>query len=180
MERLRMTTARLTLLLLCLWGLLPGAVGTAFAVSAESGPWEVQSDSYEILLDQRQITYVGNVVASQGEYLIKADRMRAYFNDKNELIRMEADGTSEVQAELEALNQPQTTRLFGDRLLYDMQEDRVTARGHTRLFRGYDTMDAHEVIYNLTEERVVALRNDESRVRVIMYPEGARPPAETP
>lgn len=142
----------------------------------ENKPWEVESDSYEILLDQRQITYVGNVVAEQGEYRIKADRLRAYFNEKNELIRMEADGSSTLQAELEALDQPQVTRLLGDRLLYDMRDDRVTAKGHTKLFRGPDTMDAHELIYNLLEERVVALRNDQSRVKVVMFPEGARPP----
>ncbi len=144
----------------------------------EKKPWEVQSDSYEILLDQRQITYVGNVVAEQGEYRIKADRLRAYFNEKNELIRMEADGTSSLQAELEALDQPQITRLLGDRLLYDMRDDRVTAKGHTKLLRGPDTMDAHELIYNLLEERVIALRNDTARVKVIMFPEGTRPPVD--
>ncbi len=157
-----------------------GLLSLLFAVASwgvvEKKPWEVQSDSYEILLDQRQITYVGNVVAEQGEYRIKADRLRAYFNEKNELIRMEADGTPTLQAELEALDQPQVTRLLGDRLLYDMRDDRVTAKGHTKLFRGPDTMDAHELIYNLLEERVVALRNDQSRVKVVMFPEGTRPP----
>jgi lipopolysaccharide transport protein LptA len=147
------------------------------AVSLEGGAWEVQSDSYEILLDQHQITYVGNVVAEQGEYRIKADRMRAYFNENNELIRMEADGSTDVQAELEALDQPQKTRLLGDRLLYDMRDDQVTARGHTRLYRGTDTMDAHELVYNIVEERVVAQRNDQARVKVVMYPEGTTPPA---
>jgi|GEM_PF-1887140 len=140
------------------------------------GAWEVQSDSYEILLDKRQITYVGNVVAEQGEYRIKADRMLAFFNENNELIRLEADGTKAVQAELEALDQPQKTRLLGDRLLYDMHEDRVTARGHTKLFRGTDTMDAHELVYNLMEERVVAMRSTDARVKVIMYPEGSTKP----
>lgn len=141
--------------------------------AAQEGAWEVQSDSYEILLDKRQITYVGNVVAEQGEYRIKADRMLAFFNENNELIRLEADGTQQVQAELEALDQPQKTRLLGDRLLYDMHADRVTARGHTKLFRGTDTMDAHELVYNLVEERVVAMRSNDARVKVIMYPEGS-------
>ena len=166
------------------WVLLAGGVFAACFATAESDtmggtPWEVQSDSYEILLDQRLITYVGNVVAEQDEYRIKADRMRAYFNEKNELIRMEADGSSTVQAELEALKQPEKTRLVGDRLVYDMLDDRVTARGSTRLFRGPDTMDAHELIYNLLEERVVALRNSESRVKVVMFPEGSRPTVPT-
>jgi lipopolysaccharide transport protein LptA len=155
----------------------------AAAVTAETSPpgqeapWEVQSDSYEILLDKRQITYVGNVVAEQGEYRIKADRMLAFFNENNELIRLEADGTSAVQAELEALDQPQKTRLLGDRLLYDMHDDRVTARGNTKLLRGTDTMDAHELVYNLMEERVVAMRSNEARVKVVMYPEGSIKPA---
>ncbi len=149
---------------------------TAAAVTTNEGAWEVQSDSYEILLDKRQITYVGNVVAEQGEYRIKADRMLAFFNENNELIRLEADGTSKVQAELEALDQPQKTRLLGDRLLYDMHEDRVTARGHTKLFRGTDTMDAHELVYNLLEERVVAMRSNDARVKVVMYPEGSTKP----
>lgn len=149
---------------------------TAVQTQVDEGPWEVQSDSYEILLDKRQITYVGNVIAEQGEYRIKADRMLAFFNENNELIRLEADGTSAVQAELEALDQPQKTRLLGDRLLYDMHEDRVIARGHTKLFRGADTMDAHELIYNLMEERVVAMRSADARVKVVMYPEGSTKP----
>ncbi|MCP5180942.1 MAG: lipopolysaccharide transport periplasmic protein LptA [Pseudomonadales bacterium] len=155
---------------------LPAAV---LAVGSDQ-PWEVQSDSYEILLDQRQITYVGNVVASQGEYRIRASRLRAYLNEKNEIIRLEADGSAATQAELEALNQPQETRLFGDRLLYDMRADKVTARGHTRLFRGTDTMDAHELVYNLTDEKVVAMRNTQERVRVVMYPEGTKPGSPIP
>jgi lipopolysaccharide export system protein LptA len=38
-------------------------------------------------------------------------------------------------------------------------------------------MDAHELVYNLLEERVVAMRNNDARVKVIMYPEGSTKPA---
>ncbi len=141
-----------------------------------NGAWNVQSDTYEILLDERQVTYVGNVIAEQGTYRIKADRLRAFFNERNEVIRMEAHGTRSAQAQLESLNQPEETRLHGDSLFYNLPDARVTARGNTQFVRGHDTMNAHELTYNLNEERVVANRNATERVRVVLFPEGSRTP----
>ena len=149
--------------------------GTAPADSTD-GAWNVQSDTYEILLDERQVTYVGNVVAEQGEYRIKADRLRAFFNEKNEVIRMEAHGAGAAQAQLESLQAPEETRLHGDSLFYNLSAARVTARGNTLFVRGHDKMNAHELTYNLNEERVVANRNATDRVRVVLFPEGSRTP----
>ena len=146
------------------------------ATDTQNGAWNVQSDTYEILLDKRQVTYMGNVVAEQGEYRIRADRLRAYLNENNEVVRMEAHGTTRLQAELESLNQPQKTRLNGDSLFYNLNAARVTARGNTVFTRGQDQMNAHELTYNLNEERIVANRNATDRVRVVLFPEGSRQP----
>ncbi len=148
---------------------------TATAESS-GGAWEVQSDTYEILLEERQVTYRGNVIAEQGEYRIKADRLRAFFNERNEVIRMEAHGTSAGQAELENLTREPRTELFGDSLYYNLNDAQVTARGNTTFSQGHDTLNAHELTYNLTEERVVANRNAEERVRVVLYTEGSITP----
>ena len=161
--------------LICYLALLITSSGIAASANAANEPWDVQSDSYEILLDQKQVTYLGNVVAEQGVFTIKADRLRAFFNDNNEVIRMEAYGTKAAQAELEDRGQAPVTRLHGDALHYNLNNSRVTARGNTLLVRGQDTLNAHELVYNLNEERVVANRNDQERVRVVLFPQGTKP-----
>ena len=139
----------------------------AFADAASTQPIAIQADRFEMLLSERQTTYTGNVVATQGDRAIHGGELVVHFNDDNEITAMRASGNP---ATLTDSAQDPPISVAGATLVYDFDESVVRAEGDGTLSQGGDSIAAPTIVYDLDAERARAVGTGAQRVKLRLAP----------
>jgi len=116
----------------------------------------------------RQVTFLGNVVARQGDVVIYAARLTLFYAaESREIERVEADGDVRiVQGERVATGQKG--------VLY-REEGRVVLTGAARVHQGEDFVEGDEIIVLLNEEKSIVQGREGGRVNAVFHPKEERP-----
>ena len=110
--------------------------------------------------NEQKIVAIGNAVASQKGMNIKADKMSAFYLDrqkaakgKSKIKKIEARGNVKLHS--------QSADGFGDTMDYDVQQDTMILVGKpAKIIKGGETITADESItYYPSQEKAVALGN---------------------
>lgn len=144
-------------------------------------PIEITSDSLEVAQQENMATFVGNVVAIQGEVRLKADKMTVYYakpaekkTEKNQQAIKKIDVTGNV-----FLSTSQETA-SGASGTYDVVAQEIRLNNNVVLTRGPNVLKGNALTYNFTSGRSVISGGDvaesgaskgKERVRALFVPE---------
>lgn len=134
-----------------------------FSVDDQAQPIDISSRQLEVFQDRQQSVFSGDVVVVQAEKTLRADRLTVFFDDQNQIRRIEAEGSVQI------IDPLRTAR--GDRGIYDQQENALYLFGHAEVSQGENRVAGDEIILYLNENRSVVKSSDSGRVRALIVPE---------
>jgi lipopolysaccharide export system protein LptA len=132
-------------------------------VSRSSEPIKIKSDELQTDYKARTATFIGKVVARQGDVTITGDRMIVYYAAAGgDLEKVEIFGNVRIV---------QTDRIgIGNHGVYDSKSGRVTLDGSPRVIQGKDSVTGKVITYNLNDESSVVSGGGDSRVEAVIHP----------
>ena len=143
-------------------------VSTGF--SAEQGtsldtkqPIEITAQKLELIQQQRQSIFTGDVVAKQGDMTLSADKLTVFLLEKQDQIdRLEAEGAVKVVQ----LNRVATA----DRAVFYQLEEKLVLSGHAVVVEDNNKVSGEEIDIYLKENRSVIKSSNNSRVKAVIVP----------
>lgn len=160
-----MTRQTMQILILLLTVLLP--VGPALAQESAPDfsrePIQITADRLEADDARHRVTFLGDVVARQGDVVIYAQQMDVLYQEESrEVERVEA---------LRDVRIVQGTKVAtGDKGVFYRAEGRLVLTGSPRVHQGEDFVEGDEVTVFLNEERSIVSSEGGSRVNAIFHP----------
>ncbi len=156
-----------SLLLLLVMTVPAGAAEKPAALrSDEAGrqPIEITADTLNADSDGRTVTFEGNVVATQGDVTLHADRLYAeYSRGQNAIEKITADGNVRVVQEGREARAAHA-------VFYNL-EQRIVLSGGADLQQGENTLKGDSVTIYLRENRSVVTSGESGRVRAVFHPQ---------
>ncbi|MDW7644615.1 MAG: lipopolysaccharide transport periplasmic protein LptA [Desulfuromonadales bacterium] len=161
----------LFMLLTCLLAIPCGIFAEENAAESLGGrdePIHVVSDQLEADQAGKEVRFIGNVVARQGEVVMYAQEMRlVYDSETREVEKVVATGDVRiVQGDRVATGQQGT--LFN-------AEKKMVLTGNPKLFQGENSVSGDEITVYLEEERSTVSSAGGSRVQAIFHPKEESP-----
>lgn len=156
------------LLLLCL--LLAAPVSAADVPGSGVGsdqPIDIRSDRLEANEAKKQMRFVGDVVATQGDLTIYAKELTLYYSEESgEVDRVEAIGDVRiVQGEKVAT---------GQKGVFYNREAKIVLTGAPRVNQGEDFISGEKITVFLNEERSEVSGQEGGRVNAVFHPKGEK------
>ena len=145
---------------------LPWLALALLAGPAFGQPIDIKADQFEMLLEERETTYSGHVVAVQGERQFVGDLLVVRFNEEDRIASMRALGSP---ARLTDAGEQEPISLSAATLSYELEEALVRAEAGV-LTRGEDSVSAAIILYDLERKEAQALGKEGSRVKLLLAP----------
>ncbi|MEN8142177.1 MAG: lipopolysaccharide transport periplasmic protein LptA [Thermodesulfobacteriota bacterium] len=140
-------------------------------------PIHIEADRMESDQQREAVVFAGNVEASQGELLIRADEMTVYYRKSAE---DDGPGKDKSIDNLQATGNVKIIKkdwvATGDLVEYKAVERKVVLTGNTKVFQDNNMVTGDRVVLFLDEGKSVVEKQgaDESgRVKAFFYPEKA-------
>jgi lipopolysaccharide export system protein LptA len=139
------------------------AAAPEVAKAPRTEPIDITSDRMEADDSSRQVRFLGQVVARQGDVTLYAHEMRVYLQAKaQEIDRIEAYGDVRiVQGEKVATAQ---------KGVLHNREGRIVLTGSPKVHQGDDFVSGDEITVFTREEKSVVRGSEGSRVRATFHP----------
>lgn len=129
-------------------------------------PVNIHSDSLEYDNKNNTATFVGNVVARQGDIVIFADRVTGAYGGSGGLRRLTAQGNVKVvQGERIAT---------GKKIVFYSKEQKIVATGNPRVWQGDNVVQGKTITVFLKEDRYLVEGDPDDRVSATLYPKGKK------
>ena len=155
--------------LLLLLGISCGYVSAAFAGEVtpkldRNQPIEITSQQLEVLQQQRQSIFTGDVVAKQGEMTLFAEKLVVVFQkDQDQVERLEAVGGVRVL---------QLDRIAtAEKAVFYQKEESLVLSGNAEVTQGRNKISGDEITLFLQENRTLIKSSEKKRVRAVIIPE---------
>ncbi|BCR05490.1 hypothetical protein DESUT3_25590 [Desulfuromonas versatilis] len=131
-------------------------------------PIQIKSDRLEGDDSRGLVTFLGNVMATQGPISIYAEKLIIVYTPKGrEIDRVEAEqGVRIVQGDRVAT---------GQKAVFYNREGKVVLTGSPRVNDGADFVEGEEITVFLNEEKSIVKGGGSSRVNAIFHPQGKKP-----
>ncbi len=158
-------------------------------------PIEITSDSLEVMQNDSMATFVGNVVAIQGEVRLKSDKMVVYYAKKGEGKAPAAADPAQQQSIKKIdvdgnvfLATPEETA-SGTRGDYDVEHQEIHLQENVTLTRGKNVLKGNVLTYNFASGRSVisggavaeqGASKGKQRVRALFVPDDKKPEGKKP
>ncbi|NMC74930.1 MAG: lipopolysaccharide transport periplasmic protein LptA [Geobacteraceae bacterium] len=150
--------------LVCILHALASPVA-ALAETRDGQPITIRSNELQADTKSRIATFLGKVVAKQGDITIFADRLVVRYEEQGGDVEMvEAIGNVRIVQE----NRIGTAQ----RGVYRTREGKITLSGNPKVVQGKDMITGREITYFVNEERSVVTGGPEARVEAVIYPKG--------
>lgn len=129
---------------------LPGSaqiVGESLRNYDKSAPIDFEAARIEVLENENQALFTGNVEVSQGTLDLTASSVRVLYEDRGELevTQLVAEGGVTVRTPAE--------RASASRAVYDVPRSIVTLFGNVELTRGTDQLQGDQLVIDLNAGR---------------------------
>ncbi|MFK5926522.1 MAG: lipopolysaccharide transport periplasmic protein LptA [Desulfuromusa sp.] len=127
-------------------------------------PIEITAQQLEVLQQQRQSIFTGEVVAKQGEMTLYAEKLLVFFQkDQNQVERLEAIGKVRV-IQLDRV-------ATAEKAVFYQAEETLVLIGNAEVTQGKNTISGDEITLYLKENRTLIKSSGKSRVKAIIVPE---------
>lgn len=155
---------------LLFWTLLVAPVGAAGVLDGKSTtdqPIDIRSDRLEANDAKKQMRFLGNVVARQGDLTIYAQEVTIFYSEgAGDIDRVEAlRDVRIVQGEKIAT---------GQKGIFYNNEAKIVLTGSPRVNQGEDFISGEQITVFLNEERSVVSGEDGGRVNAVFHPKGEK------
>lgn len=97
--------------------------------------------------DGKIVDLIENVVVTQGNLRMTAKKARIFFNDDDEVNRVEADG--DVKVNKAAVQPKDRISARGNKAIFYNAQRKVILTGRAALWRGSDVVRGKQISYNL-------------------------------
>lgn len=134
-----------------------------FAARDRDQPLEIISQQLEVLQGQQKSIFIGAVVAAQGDMTLYTDVLTLFFDDQNDVRRIEAEGAVRIVDPLRTAS--------ADRVVFDRDEDTLIFSGHAEITQGENRISGDEIILYIGQNRSLVRSKDSGRVRAVILPE---------
>ena len=160
---------------------VPAAAQVRTAPNNAREPIEIAADALEVQQDKRTATFNGNVNATQGTMVMRADRLVVTYTqggDANAISKLDAVGKVFLSTPAETAQ--------GNNATYDVPAGIITLTGSVVLTQGQNVLRGERAVLNLATgnsrvEGAPAGAGGDGRVRVVIDPnQPAAPPAPAP
>ena len=156
-----------------------GSVRTVSASSVDYSPGRVpihiEADRMESDHQREAVLFAGNVEASQGDLLIRADEMTVFYAKPKEANGSGADKSID---NLHATGNVKIVKkdwaATGDVVEYKADERKVVLTGNTKVYQDNNTVSGDRVVLFLDESKSVVEKqgtDEGGRVKAFFYPE---------
>lgn len=160
----------ITILLLLLLSFFVADLGSAAFAEQSSGASEViQILSRRLEADQAvgTVRFIGDVVATQGDTIIRAEELILYQASEGQRIeRIEAFRQVRIE---------QGDRIAtGQKAVFNRIKEEILLTGSPKVRQGADFVEGDEIVFFLNSERSIVRSKGDERVRAVFHPkEGA-------
>jgi lipopolysaccharide export system protein LptA len=142
---------------------LAAAAPPALTGAGSKEPVEIAADRMEADDAAKTLVFIGHAVAKQGEVTINGDRLTIHYAAQGgEVDRIVAEGNVRiVQGERVAT---------GGRAEYFRAEERMVMTGSPKVSEGANSVQGHEIVLFLKENRSVVKSGQDGRVNAVFQP----------
>lgn len=156
------------LLLLCL--LLASPVSAADVLGGGAGsdqPIDIRADRLEASDAKKQMRFLGNVVAKQGDLTIYAQEITLYYSDESgDVDRVEALRDVRIVQGVKVAT--------GQKGVFYNREAKIVLTGSPRVNQGDDFISGEKITVFINEERSEVSGQDGGRVNAVFHPKGEK------
>ena len=169
-------TVLLNIVLFCCWS-APAIYAAPVGGSSTGEPIHIEADRMES--DQRQgsVLFAGNVEATQGDLIIRAEQMTVYYRKTGDT----ADPAGSVSKSIDNLKASGNVKIIkqdwlasGERMEFETEGRTVVLTGNTKVWQGNNTVTGDKVTLYLDEGKSVVENQNgstDNRVKAFFYPE---------
>ncbi|HOP40815.1 MAG TPA: lipopolysaccharide transport periplasmic protein LptA [Geobacteraceae bacterium] len=145
------------------------AVSASFAAAPGRGsdgqPIVIKSNELQADTIARIATFLGKVVAKQGDITIHTDKLVVRYAEKGgDVEKVEAFGNVRIVQE----NRIGTARYA----VYFTKSGKIVLSGSPKVIQGKDMVSGNEITYFVNEEKSVVTGTSDARVEAVIYPKG--------
>lgn len=173
-----------------------GSHASAQNVSAKlskDAPIEIASDTLEVLQNEHKAIFIGNVIATQGNINMRAEKMTVFYREEQSGQPEEAEAVPQAALgkgiyRIESVGKvffttPEETAQ-GDTAIYNVDIDTIDLQNNVYLTRGKNVLKGTKLVYNLGTGRSVLTGGISSqpggRVRGLFVPGKSAAPDASP
>ncbi|RMF90054.1 MAG: lipopolysaccharide transport periplasmic protein LptA [Nitrospinota bacterium] len=132
-------------------------------------PIEILSDEVVANNQTGRILFRGNVEAKQGDLKLFSPQMEViYDRQERRVVTVIASGGVKIE------RGEQTAT--AEKAIFSQQEQKIVLQGHPRAWEKQNEITGGEMIFFLTENRIVVNGSGGRRVKVLLYPKQGKPP----
>lgn len=183
-----MKRALLTILAICLLGVfsIPQPLQAQDKRSQwlkEGGnrPIEIVSDRLDAYREKDLVEFSGNVVATQGDRVIKSDSLMLYFKKKAGPQGAAKGAAAGAAGDIDRIVSKGNVRITekdrivtGDQAVYHADEQRIVVTGNPVMREGSNVVTGDRVVVLLNENRGVVEGSSGKRVTATIYPDESK------
>ena len=170
-------------MILCLMFAFPFAIAPAaesrdkMASMKGGGPIEIVSDRLDAYNQEKLVVFSGNVVATQKDKVIKADRVFVYYkkDDKAAAKKTKTTENAEDLDRIEAKGNVRVTQgaklVTGENAVFFNDEQKIIMTGNPVMREGSNVIKGDRIVVLLDEDRGVVESSKEKRVTATIYPD---------
>lgn len=147
---------------------------------AEGKPIDIVSDRLDAYREKDLVQFTGNVVATQGERVIKSDTLHLYFKKKAE-GKGAAAGNAAKAGDIDRIVAKGNVRITekerivtGDQAVFHNDEQRIVVTGNPVMREGNNVVTGDRVVVLLNENRGVVEGATGKRVTATIYPDESK------
>lgn len=127
-------------------------------------PIEITAQQLEVLQQQRQSIFTGDVVAKQGDMTLYAEKLIVIFQkDQDQIERLDAIGGVRVLQ----LDRIATAK----KAVFHQMEEILVLIGNAEVTQGENKISGDEITLYLKENRTLIKSSEENRVKAFIVPE---------
>lgn len=133
-------------------------------------PIDIEADSFDYNQNEGWGEYQGNVIATQGSLIIKADVLKVTFAEAGGFEKIEATGNP---VNFSMLPEVGAERMIGvgQKVIYTVSNSQMEIHTNASITQGSDKMTGNLIRYNVETTELKARNQGQGRVTVRITPE---------
>lgn len=156
-------------------GFMCGGIGEGLTADKDADAVHIRSDRLEAYQQERQVIFLGNIVATQGDLTIQGDRLTVFYSEAE---AAEVDGESPV-GRLERIVIEGNVRISqnntlatGNRAVYYRSESKFVLTGAPKIQRDNDMISGSSITYFIDSEKSIVEGGPSGPVEATIFTRG--------
>lgn len=139
-------------------------------------PIEIVSNRLDAYSEKRLVVFSGNAIATQGDKIIKSDRIMLYYKkDSREADRIGAGRAGGDIEKIEAKGNVTVTQgeriVTGDDAVFYQEMQKIVVTGNAAMREGRNVIRGEKIVVLFNENRGIVESGGSKKVKATIYPE---------